>query len=332
MLIQLQVWARFVLVDEFQDLNRTQVEILEHFCGGGTTSSTTKTNKTSSFLTVCGDPDQSIYGFRGALGIRGFTIIEQLYERQRAEQQRDMYKCELSENRRSLPRIVYASNAVIRANYEENTAAGKLGKKVLQMTPLLTKKKFKGLIEVRSYKNRHMEVNSVICMIEKMIDQNHKKCKDFCILSRTNFGLKEYENALSKKDIPWTVVGSRRTSETAARRGRSGSGGRGGGRGGGGGLKGKRKKKGKSALDHGVSLSTVHQAKGNEWPVVFIVNSTEGMMPMESAVVALEEERRIYYVAMTRAKEMLYMCWHRESSRDALDPSRFMQESGALDK
>ena len=55
-------------------------------------------------------------------------------------------------------------------------------------------------------------------------------------------------------------------------------------------------------------------------------------MPMETAGDTLEEERRIYYVAMTRAKETLYMCWHRESSQDVLEPSRFIQESGALDK
>ena len=71
-------------------------------------------------------------------------------------------------------------------------------------------------------------------------------------------------------------------------------------------------KKRDSALDQGVSLSTVHQAKGNEWSVVFVVHSTEGMMPMEVTGDSLEEERRIDYVAMTRAKETLYMSWHRE--------------------
>ena len=319
-IIQLQQWARFILIDEFQDLNYTQVSILEHLCGGGKTSAT-KTMSSSSYLTVCGDPDQSIYGFRGALGIRGFDIIEKVFENQKNENQREMYKCELLENRRSLPPIVNASNQLIVENYKELTTAGRLGQKPLQMTPLnSSRRKIKGLVRMMTCKNLFSEVQQIVSTIETLRNDSSKKYKDFCILSRTNFGLKGYESLLSKKNIPWRIVGSKRTSETAARNVA------------GGGASKKRKKKGSSSkssnLDQGVSLSTVHQAKGNEWPVVFVVNATEGNMPIDAMGEGLEEERRIFYVAMTRAKESCYLCWHRESNHCMNEPSRFLQESG----
>jgi DNA helicase-2/ATP-dependent DNA helicase PcrA len=59
-----------------------------------------------------------------------------------------------------------------------------------------------------------------------------------------------------------------------------------------------------------VTLSSVHQAKGLEWKVVFIINLTEGSFPsgrsLES-VADIEEERRLFYVAVTRARDELYL-------------------------
>jgi len=58
-----------------------------------------------------------------------------------------------------------------------------------------------------------------------------------------------------------------------------------------------------------VTLSTVHQAKGMEWPVVFIPWLSEGMFPSSKALEEsrMDEERRLFYVAVTRAKDRLYM-------------------------
>ena len=55
---------------------------------------------------------------------------------------------------------------------------------------------------------------------------------------------------------------------------------------------------------------TIHAAKGLEWPVVFLPALEEGIFPSERAIMnraALEEERRLFYVACTRAKERLYL-------------------------
>ena len=61
-----------------------------------------------------------------------------------------------------------------------------------------------------------------------------------------------------------------------------------------------------------LTLSTIHSAKGLEWPVVFIIYVTEGRLPPLRAYQnpqALEEERRLLYVATTRAKDQLIMCY-----------------------
>ena len=58
-----------------------------------------------------------------------------------------------------------------------------------------------------------------------------------------------------------------------------------------------------------VKLMTIHAAKGLEFPIVFVIGMNEGLMPSSRTVTAdmMEEERRIAYVAMTRAKELLFL-------------------------
>jgi len=84
-----------------------------------------------------------------------------------------------------------------------------------------------------------------------------------------------------------------------------------------------------------VSLMTLHSAKGLEFPVVFIVGLEEGLCPHIRALEEgdedeLEEERRLFYVGMTRAKKELYLFWARSRRfRGAgfyTEPSRFLDE------
>ncbi len=85
-----------------------------------------------------------------------------------------------------------------------------------------------------------------------------------------------------------------------------------------------------------VSLMTVHTAKGLEFPYVFIVGLNEGVFPSirtleESAVQGLEEERRLCYVAFTRAMKKLYLSCNSDYSfvvGGNKIPSRFFKESG----
>lgn len=81
-------------------------------------------------------------------------------------------------------------------------------------------------------------------------------------------------------------------------------------------------------------LSSIHQAKGLEWQVVFLAWLTEGMFPTRRSLdekAAMEEERRLFYVAVTRCKEELYLTYPEFSSHanygEAFQrPSRFLAE------
>ncbi len=84
-----------------------------------------------------------------------------------------------------------------------------------------------------------------------------------------------------------------------------------------------------------VKLMTIHAAKGLEFPVVFIIGFSEGIFPSaktieERKLLGLEEERRLCYVAITRAKEQLYLMDSEGLSQNGIKklPSRFLREIG----
>ena len=78
----------------------------------------------------------------------------------------------------------------------------------------------------------------------------------------------------------------------------------------------------------GVNLSTLHSSKGLEYDTVFLVDVNENVMPNKKAVLDadLEEERRMFYVGMTRAKNRLYLLWSHQIRNKDMDPSRFLIE------
>jgi DNA helicase-2/ATP-dependent DNA helicase PcrA len=77
-----------------------------------------------------------------------------------------------------------------------------------------------------------------------------------------------------------------------------------------------------------VMIATMHSSKGLEFQIVFIVDANEGITPHKKAVLAedLEEERRLFYVAMTRAKENLYILSAKERYNKVMQWSRFIDE------
>lgn len=85
---------------------------------------------------------------------------------------------------------------------------------------------------------------------------------------------------------------------------------------------------GRKKSSNGVCLSTMHSAKGLEYKAVFIIDANEGIMPHHKSVLDadLEEERRLFYVAMTRAKNELHICAVKERYHKEMKISRFVEE------
>lgn len=80
-----------------------------------------------------------------------------------------------------------------------------------------------------------------------------------------------------------------------------------------------------------VALSTMHSAKGLEYPHVYILDVMEGVVPHAKSMLPeeLEEERRLFYVAVTRAKETLHVYWSKERFGKEMEVSRFVGEMRA---
>jgi len=82
-----------------------------------------------------------------------------------------------------------------------------------------------------------------------------------------------------------------------------------------------------------IKLTTVHQAKGLEYDVVFVIGLADNQFPNRRAIESgdVEEERRLFYVAVTRAKNELYLCYPKVATRVGpggmlLESSRFLKE------
>ncbi|KAJ6672119.1 UVRD / RECB / PCRA DNA HELICASE FAMILY MEMBER [Salix viminalis] len=87
--------------------------------------------------------------------------------------------------------------------------------------------------------------------------------------------------------------------------------------------------------ENSVTLTTIHQSKGLEWDTVFIVKANESEIPLlhefngsaKENGTSIEEERRLFYVAMTRARKKLFITYvAMDSNWQMLHPSRFLKE------
>lgn len=89
------------------------------------------------------------------------------------------------------------------------------------------------------------------------------------------------------------------------------------------------KNKPKKKANH-ISLTTIHKSKGLEWKIVFIIDCNDSRFPSEVDKLSIQEERRLFYVAITRAKEFLYLYFFGENKNGMPNKntkmSRFIQE------
>ncbi len=96
----------------------------------------------------------------------------------------------------------------------------------------------------------------------------------------------------------------------------------------------KRQNKERMDMKEGVELCTMHSSKGLEYKVVIIISANEGITPYQKAHLPedMEEERRLFYVAMTRAKDNLHIFAMRERFGRGIELSRFLGEIGFVDQ
>lgn len=165
----------YILVDEFQDTDYLQFQILKLL------------RKTNKQIFVVGDPDQSIYGFRGARFENNADFLTYFQAKELL----------LSENYRSCQKILDAANKLI----AKNSQSSSIEKKLFSSTEKA------GDVFFNQYDSDLTEVQTIVETIKKGY-LTGKKYSDFAVLFRAGYLTRQVENALIKAKIPYIVWAS----------------------------------------------------------------------------------------------------------------------------
>ncbi len=159
-------------------------------------------------------------------------------------------------------------------------------------------------VSVTSYLSEHEEAQSIVDQISKMIE-NGTKLKDIAVLSRTNTQLEKVAIKLEEKNINYSI----QTSEKYSLRTR---------------------------LEEKVTLASIHATKGLEWENLFLIGVSDDLIPFVQADGPEEilEELRLFYVAVTRAKNKLSITWSKSRDFDGKERiiSRFINHSKQINE
>ncbi|MGM0643038.1 MAG: UvrD-helicase domain-containing protein [Thermodesulfobacteriota bacterium] len=275
---------RYILVDEYQDINYSQYVLVKALAGSGET------------LVVIGDPDQSIYGFRGS----DRTFFKRF--------DHDFPGCEkifLEKSYRSFQTILDASFEMISGQDER-----------VQRDRILSEFQDDRKVLILETQGERAEAVSVGRMIEQLVggtsflsvdagklsDDEKKEFSfsDFAVLFRTKRQYEVFEDVFAKAGIPFQCAGRENPESPAANAADSEG----------------------DILNHDqdfwvpdaekVSLMTIHASKGLEFQVVFVAGCEQGLIPFYpggKGADDMDEERRLFYVAMTRAKHLLCLTY-----------------------
>ncbi len=263
-----------VFIDEYQDINPAQHRLICQLVGDVLR------------LTAIGDPHQAIYGFRGS--DVGF------FHRFR-EDFRNAETVELEENYRSAPQLLEASVQMI---------SGAPGVSVPHRIARLYSE---GRLTVRRSPTDKAEAEYVVHTIEQLVGGTSMFSRDsgrvaageegdtgfgeIAVLYRLKSQAHELRKAFERSGIPFHVVGEAREGEDVTED-----------------LFAERFVEPEIDAER-VTLMTLHAAKGLEFDAVFIIGCEEGIIPLalDRMTGDPEEERRVFYVGMTRAKRRLYL-------------------------
>ena len=228
---------RYILVDEFQDINEGQYDTLRLLAG----------DRMNVF--AVGDDDQSIYAFRGARPELMKKFIRQY---------RGCAQVTLTMNYRCCRKVIGAADTLIRHNSD------RLQRPMQENLP----EKSGGYVEVICAESAPVQAMYVCDRIEELIEEKGYSLRDFAVLYRSDHCAKIFGRTAKERGL-------------YSEKDESGS----------------------------IRMMTAHASKGLEFSCVFIIGLQEGLFPhyldMEGDC---EEERRLMYVAMTRARERLFLC------------------------
>ena len=170
---------KYIIVDEFQDTNKLQFDLINHLA------------QNHKNITVVGDPNQSIYGFRGAFK-SSFDEFKKIYNI------KDEEIFTLDKSRRSPNTILKTAYSLIKHNYENQNDCMLIENYNNIEGPKVT------VIEL---KNGEEESRKISEIVEKEIEEG-TPLKEICILYRNHSQGKLIQQALENKNIPIKIVGS----------------------------------------------------------------------------------------------------------------------------
>ncbi len=268
---------RTVFVDEYQDINAVQHALLKILVGE------------KGRITAFGDPNQAIYGFRGS-DVGYFNSFSKDFP--------GAVTLSLSENYRCAQNLLSASGQMI------------AGSDCAPVPELTAKIYSQGRLTVHEAATDRAEAEYVVHQIEKMVggtsmfsqdsgrvenyDGGEHSFGDIAVLYRLNSQCLALRQAFDRSGIPYQIsskkmVGkSQNLSEDFYFQGSDND---------------------MDIVVEKVSLMTIHAAKGLEFSAVFMIGCEQNLLPLhlENLVSDVEEERRLFYVGMTRAKERLFL-------------------------
>jgi superfamily I DNA/RNA helicase len=263
--------TRHLFVDEMQDVNPAQFRLL------------TALLSDEPDLFVVGDPNQSVYGFNGADPSLLYRLPEIL---------RGTKVIRLDENHRCTPQVVAVATAVLRDSETDETVLGEID--------AARSSRVDGPVPVVVSHVSDAEESAWAAARARQSRAPGRRWSTIAVLARTNAQLAVVQAAMEAANVPCQVAGADTGPASDLRGG------------------GWRRRvdhddeEDQEEIDHDrVVLTTFHRSKGLQWHTVIIIGLSTGLMPLASAQTteAIDEERRLLYVALTRAEEELWCSW-----------------------
>lgn len=251
---------RYIFIDEFQDTNMLQYELLK------------KMVKQHTHLFAVGDPDQSIYRFRGASP----KVID-LYVK---EFNATLYR--LTYNYRSRTKILMTANRIIKQNDRS------------YKKELVSTKQTMGIVQSYRFKHDIEESVWLIRQIKTLINHGYQP-HEIAILYRNHFRVYQLMLICHQEGVSFHIKDDDNHTKDQ------------------------------------LQFMTIHQAKGLEFDCVFIMGCEDGLLPSRkiNQKDAYEEERRLFFVAATRARHILCFTQIKyDAENHHFTSSPFIAESG----